>query len=60
MTPEGEKKILICPYGHIRKSTVSELYEFLALCPHLLIQLATVALGFALIHKLGWHAILRS
>ena len=45
--------------GHIRKSTVSELYEFFGVCPHLL-SLATVAFWNALFLKLGWHAFLRS
>ena len=49
-----EKSLYAIP-GHIRKSTISELYEFFGVCPHLL-SLATVALWIALSYSsVGTH-----
>ena len=57
---ENEKSLYALVSTHKEIYYLAELYEFLALSPHLLFSSPPWLFEIALSLKLGWHALLRS
>ena len=57
-----KKNIPICHWSRTHKEIyyLAELYEFLALSPHLLFSSPPWLMGMLYPRELGWHALLRS
>jgi hypothetical protein len=57
---ENEKSLYALVSTHKEIYYLAELYEFLALSPHLLFSSPPWLMGMLYPRELGWHALLRS